>query len=500
MSEKPPREEPERTIDQIIAGRIDKLGRLRELGVNPYPYRYDVTHTTQTALAEFDNLSQGEIEISMAGRIVAVRRMGKALFFHFLDELGRMQAYMKKDTVGERVWEIFGLLDMGDIVGLTGKLFTTKTGEKTLAVKNVEVLSKSLYPLPEKYHGLTDKEMRYRQRYVDLIANPEVRQTFRMRSGIIAAFREFLTGQGFMEVETPILQPLYGGGAAEPFVTHHNKLDRDLYLRIADELYLKRLIIGGFDKVWEFCKDFRNEGMDRLHNPEFSMIELYQAYADYNDIMKLFEDLLRFAVEKIHGGTVVEYEGHTLDFGQPFRRLPMLQAITEYGGPDLSDFDFERAKKLAKEAGISTEGMISHGQVVEAFFGAVAEPNLSAPTFITDFPRDVSPLAKPHRDNPRLVERFEAFIAGIECANAFSELTDPIDQRERFVEQRQAAAAGDAEAHQVDEDFLTALSYGMPPTGGLGFGIDRLVMILTDAHNIRDVILFPQMKPEADGE
>jgi len=500
MSEKSPREEPERTIDQLIAGRIDKLGRLRELGINPYPYRYEVTHSTRTALAEYDNLAEDGIEISMAGRIVAVRRMGKALFFHFQDELGRMQAYMKKDTVGDRLWEIFGLIDMGDIIGMTGTLFTTKTGEKTLAVKKFEVLAKSLYPLPEKYHGLTDKEMRYRQRYVDLIANPEVRQTFRLRSGIIGAFREFLNGQGFMEVETPILQPLYGGGAAEPFVTHHNKLDRDLYLRIADELYLKRLIIGGFDKVWEFCKDFRNEGMDRLHNPEFSMIELYQAYADYNDIMKLFEDLMRFAVEKIHGGTVIEYEGHALDFGKPFRRLPMLQAIIEYGGPDLSDFDFERAKKLAKEAGIATEGMVNHGQVVEAFFGLLAEPNLSAPTFITDFPRDVSPLAKPHRDNPKLVERFEAFIAGIECGNAFSELTDPIDQRERFIEQRQAAAAGDLEAHQIDEDFLMALSYGMPPTGGLGFGIDRLVMILTDAHNIRDVILFPQMKPEAEGE
>lgn len=500
MNDKSPREEPERTIDQLISGRIDKLGRLREMGIDPYPYRYDVTHSTEAALNEYDRLAEAGTEISMAGRIVAVRRMGKALFFHFQDEIGRMQAYIKKDTVGDKLWEIFALFDMGDIIGMTGTLFTTKTGEKTLGVKRFEVLSKSLHPLPEKYHGLTDKEMRYRQRYVDLIANPDVRRTFKLRSNIIAAFREYLNGRGFMEVETPILQPLYGGGAAEPFMTHHNKLDMDLYLRIADELYLKRLIIGGFDRVWEFCKDFRNEGMDRLHNPEFSMIELYQAYADYNDIMVLFENLMRFTVEKICGRTVIEYEGHTLDFGKPFRRLPMLQAVTEYGGPDLSDFDFDRAKKLAEDAGISTVGMVSHGQVVEAFFGALAEPNLSAPTFITDFPRDISPLAKPHRDNPRLVERFEAFIAGIECANAFSELNDPLDQRDRFVEQRRAAAAGDLDAHQIDEDFLLALSYGMPPTGGLGFGVDRLVMILTDAHNIRDVILFPQMKPEGDSE
>jgi lysyl-tRNA synthetase class 2 len=496
MSDKPQGEETERTIDQIIAGRIQKLARLREKGINPYPYRFEPSHKTVQAIEQYDTLAESETTVKMAGRIMAVRKMGKALFFHFQDELGRLQGYIKKDTVGEGSWELFNLFDIGDIVGITGTLFTTRTGEKTVAVAEFEMLSKSLHPLPEKYHGLTDKEARYRQRYVDLFANPEVRETFHLRSQIIAAIREFLTRQGFIEVETPILQPLYGGGMAEPFVTHHNKLDMDLYLRIADELYLKRLIIGGFEKVWEFCKDFRNEGMDRLHNPEFSMIELYQAYADYNDIMKMFEELLRFTVKTVFGTTVIEYEGQKIDFGPPFKRITMLDAIREKGGPDLSDFDFGKALHLAKDAGIPEEGLINHGKVVEAFFEKLVEPVLISPTFITDFPRDISPLAKVHRDNEKLVERFEVFIAGMECGNAFSELNDPIDQRQRFLDQRKSAEAGDAEAHQIDEDFLNALMYGMPPTGGLGFGIDRLIMLLTDSHSIRDVIFFPQMKPE----
>ncbi len=496
MSDKPKREETERTIDQIIAGRIQKLEQLREKGINPYPYGYQPTHTSAEAVEQFDALSENETPIKMAGRIMAIRRMGKALFFHFQDEPGRLQGYIKKDTVGPEKWEEFSLFDIGDIVGLSGTMFTTRTNEKTIAVTDFEMLSKSLHPLPEKYHGLTDKEARYRQRYVDLFANPDVRKTFQLRSQIIAAIREFLTGRGFMEVETPILQPLYGGGMAEPFVTHHNRLNMDLYLRIADELYLKRLIVGGFEKVWEFCKDFRNEGMDRLHNPEFSMIELYQAYADYNDIMEMFEELLRYTVKTVFGGTVIEYEGNKIDFGPPFKRISMLDAIKQQGGPDLSDFDFEKAKALAKEAGIPEKGLINHGKVVEAFFEKLAEPHLIAPTFIIDFPRDVSPLAKVHRDNENLVERFEVFIAGMECGNAFSELNDPIDQKQRFLDQRKSADAGDAEAHQIDQDFLTALMYGMPPTGGLGFGIDRLVMLLTDSHSIRDVIFFPQMKPE----
>jgi lysyl-tRNA synthetase class 2 len=496
MSDRPHNEDSERTIDQIIAGRIQKLEQFRQQGINPYPYRYEVTHTTTRVIEEFDAFVKDETTVRLAGRIMAIRKMGKALFFHFQDEWGRLQGYIKKDTVGDEKWDLFGLFDIGDIVGISGAMFSTRTGEKTVAVHDFEMLSKSLRPLPEKYHGLTDKEARYRQRYVDLFANPEVRQTFRLRSAIIASIREFLNQRGFIEVETPILQPLYGGGMAEPFVTHHNKLDMDLYLRIADELYLKRLIVGGFEKVWEFCKDFRNEGMDRLHNPEFSMIELYQAYADYGDIMALFEDLLRYTVTKVFGGTVIEYEDHRIDFGPPFKRITMLDAIKEKGGPDLSDFDFERAKKLAAEAGIPLQGLIKHGKVVEAFFEKLVEPGLISPTFITDFPRDVSPLAKVHRDNDRLVERFEVFIGAMECGNAFSELNDPIDQKQRFVDQRQSAEAGDAEAHQIDQDFLTSLMYGMPPTGGLGFGIDRLVMLLTNSHSIRDVIFFPQMRPE----
>jgi len=496
MSDRPLNEDSERTIDQIIAGRIQKLEQFRAKGINPYPYRFEVTHTTTQAREQFDQCVKDATTLKMAGRIMAVRKMGKALFFHFQDELGRLQGYIKKDVVGDEKWDLFGLFDIGDIAGLTGTMFTTKTGEQTLAVKDFEMLSKSLHPLPEKYHGLTDKEARYRGRYVDLFANPEVRETFRLRSRIIAAIRDFLNQRGFIEVETPILQPLYGGGMAEPFVTHHNKLDMDLYLRIADELYLKRLIVGGFEKVWEFCKDFRNEGMDRLHNPEFSMIELYQAYADYGDIMEMFEELLRYTVKTVFDSTVIEYEGNKIDFGPPFRRITMLDAIREKGGPDLSDFDYDRAKKLAAEAGIPPAGLINHGKVVEAFFEKLVEPGLISPTFITDFPRDVSPLAKVHRDNDKLVERFEVFIAGMECGNAFSELNDPIDQKQRFLDQRKSADAGDAEAHQIDQDFLNALMYGMPPTGGLGFGIDRLVMLLTGSHSIRDVIFFPQMRPE----
>lgn len=500
MGEITPQEAPEQSLHSLVAGRIQKLEQIKGKGINPFPYRFERSHTTAEALAQFDTLITAGTEITLAGRIMAIRLMGKALFFHFQDEFGRLQGYLKKDVVGEAIWELFGLLDLGDIVGLTGTMFTTRTGERTVAVKTVELLSKSLHPLPEKWHGLTDKETRYRRRYVDLIANPEVRETFKLRTRIISAIRNFLDQKGFIEVETPILQPLYGGGSALPFVTHHNTLDMALYLRIADELYLKRLIVGGFEKVWEFCKDFRNEGMDRLHNPEFSMIELYQAYADYHDIMELFENLLRHVVKTVFGGTTIEYEGKTIDFAPPFKRIPMLEAIKEHGGPDLSDFDFARAVKLAKERGIDTGGLISHGKVVAAFFEILVQPHLTAPTFIIDFPRDISPLAKVHRQNPKLVERFEAFIFGLECGNAFSELNDPIDQKERFIDQKKAADAGDAEAQPIDHDFINALMYGMPPTGGLGFGIDRLIMILTNSHSIRDVIFFPQMRPEAGSE
>jgi lysyl-tRNA synthetase, class II len=489
-------QETEQPLNQVIASRMAKLEQLKAMGINPFPYRFQRDTSTRVAVDNFDQLVEKQAVLTMAGRIMTIRVMGKAAFFHFQDEFGRLQGYVKKDIVGDQLWTLFGLLDLGDIVGLTGTLFVTRTGEKTLNVSAFELLTKSLHPLPEKYHGLTDKEARYRQRYADLIVNPEVRETFKLRSKIIAAIRNHLGREGFMEVETPILQPLYGGGAAEPFVTRHNKLDMNLYLRIADELYLKRLIVGGFEKVWEFCKDFRNEGMDRLHNPEFSMIELYQAYADYTDIMAMFEKLLRDVVTTVHGKTEIVYEGNRIDFGPPFKRISMLDAIVAHGGPDLSDFEYDGAVKLAKEHGIDTAGLPIHGKVVEAFFEKFAEPHLINPTFIIDFPRDVSPLAKVHRANPKLVERFEVFIGGMECGNAFSELNDPIDQKQRFLDQGKVAEAGDTEAHKLDEDFIMALSYGMPPTGGLGFGIDRLVMLLTDSHSIRDVIFFPQMRPE----
>ncbi len=489
--------ESEVPVNQVITGRVEKLKSLRDKGINPYPYKYETTHTTTEALDNYDSLAESETEIAMAGRVMAIRRMGKALFFAFQDEYGRLQGYIKKNVIGDEMWELFDLVDLGDIIGLKGTMFTTKTGEKTLNVSYVEMLSKSLHPLPEKWHGLTDKEARYRQRYVDLISNPDVRETFKIRSKAVKAIRDFLDNRGFLEVETPVLQPLYGGGAAVPFVTHHQKLDTDLYLRIADELYLKRLIVGGFEKVWEYCKDFRNEGMDRKHNPEFSMIELYQAYADYHDIMELVEELFRHTVETVTGSTTIEYEEHTLDFGKPFKRISMLDAIREAGGPDLSDFDYERALTLAKKAGIDTNGLVNYGKVLEAFFDTIVEPTLLQPTFIMNHPRDISPLAKVHREYPQLTERFELFIAGMECANAFSELNDPIDQRDRFLDQGKVAEAGDAEAHMLDHDYLTALSFGMPPTGGLGIGVDRIIMLLTNSHSIRDVILFPQMRPEA---
>ncbi|MEE9442500.1 MAG: lysine--tRNA ligase [candidate division Zixibacteria bacterium] len=496
MSDNTEQQAPQQPLNKIIAGRIEKVEKIREMGINPFPYKFDFSHTTIQALETFDELSENETEIKMVGRIMSVRKMGKALFMHFQDEFGRLQAYIKKNIVGDEQWDLFQLIDIGDIIGMTGTLFTTKTGEKTLKISSFELLTKSLHPLPEKFHGLTDKETRYRQRYVDLIANPEVRDTFNKRSQIIAALREFLNGEGFLEVETPILQPLYGGGIAVPFVTHHRKLDIDLYLRIADELYLKRLIVGGYHKVWEFCKDFRNEGMDRKHNPEFSMIELYWAYADYHDMMDLHENLMRFTARRVFGKTEFEYGENKIDFGPPFRRLTMIDAVKEYGGPDLSDFDFDRAKKLAREAGMDMDKLINHGKIVEAFFDELAEPHLISPTFIMDHPRDISPLAKKHRDNPNLAERYELFGCGMELGNAFSELNDPIDQRERFIQQGKAAEAGDKAAHQLDHDFITALMYGMPPTAGLGIGVDRIVMIMTNQHSIQDVILFPQMRPK----
>ena len=505
ISEKSSREEaaekvivsPEET-SRLIETRREKARLLREKGTNPYPYKYERTHSLADLLKNFDALEKDGTKVRVAGRMTLKRDMGKSVFADIRAQSARFQIYVKRDSVGEDSFSDFKKYDIGDIIGLEGTLFVTRMGEKTLAVSSIEILCKALHPLPDKHAGLVDKEMRYRQRYVDLIVNPEVRDVFVKRSKIVAAIRDYFAEKDFLEVETPILQPIYGGAAARPFVTHHNTLDMELYLRIADELYLKRLIVGGFERVWELCKDFRNEGMDRLHNPEFTMIECYWAYADYFDMMNFVEEMFRYVCAKALGTQVVTYEETELDFSKPFERITMLGSVKDECGVDLSEMNYEESLSEARKKEIDTDSLNNWGQVVEAFFEKFVEPKLSAPTFVMDFPQDISPLAKIHRSNERLTERFELFIAGLECANAFSELNDPDDQRDRFLAMVEGAKKGEKETpNTYDADFITALQYGMPPTSGLGFGVDRMVMILTDQRNIRDVLFFPQMRPEA---
>jgi lysyl-tRNA synthetase class 2 len=486
-------------LADLVKIRRQKIAEFRKRNINPYPYRYERTHTITEVLANFDSFMAQETVVRLAGRIMLKRKMGKSIFADIRDTSERIQVYAKLDVVGAEPFELFDLLDMGDIIGCEGTLFITKTGERTLRIGTFELLSKSLHPLPDKHAGLTDVEIRYRRRYADLIINPEVRQAFAQRTKIIQTIREFLNRSGFLEVETPILQPLYGGASARPFKTHHNTLDIDMYLRIADELYLKRLIVGGYDKVWELCKDFRNEGMDRLHNPEFSMIELYWAYADYHDVAELFERLLRETVHTVHGGYKITFGEHEIDFEPKFRWLTMIGSIAEQTGVDFTEMSFEEAKAAAKKIGVEGEDLINRGKVIEAVWEAKVEHTLMQPTFIADFPVEISPLAKRHREDARLTERFELFIGGQEMGNAFSELNDPVDQLDRFLQQGKALEAGDEEAQPLDDDFITALTYGMPPTGGLGFGIDRLVMLLTNQPSIRDVLFFPQMKETREG-
>jgi len=492
-------------LNQLILQRREKLLKLQELGINPYPYQFARTHTSAGIISEFENLN--EQEVSVAGRIMSNRLMGKAAFFHMQDMQGKIQVYLKKDEVGEKAFELYKLLDIGDIVGVAGKVFRTRTGEITIFCRQLELLSKSLRPLPivkEKiedgkkvtYDPFSDKELRYRQRYVDLIVNPEVRQVFIQRSKIITSMRQFLNKHEFLEVQTPVLQPLYGGAAARPFVTHHNALDMNLYLRIADELYLKRLIVGGFDGVYEFGNDFRNEGIDRFHNPEFTQMELYVAFRDYNWMMKFTEQMISTVAEEVLGTTRISYQEQEIDLTPPWRRLPLFQGIKEYTGLDISELNEDALRKTAENLGIKVENSWGSGKIIDEIFGEFVEPKLIQPTFITDYPIEMSPLAKKHRDNPRLVERFEPIIAGKEIGNAFSELNDPLDQRERFEGQMDLRAKGDEEAQVLDEDFIRALEYGMPPTAGLGVGIDRLTMLLTNSPSIRDVIFFPHMRPE----
>lgn len=486
-------------LAELIKIRYEKIKELTEKGITPYPYRFELTFHIEDALADFDKLAEEQQVLRLAGRVILKRKMGKVFFADIRDSSGRIQIYVKLDNVGKDRFELFNTIDLGDIIGCEGTLFVTKMGERTLNVNSFELLSKALHPLPDKHSGLTDVEMRYRRRYVDLIVNPEVKEIFTKRSKIIQSVREFLNNHDFLEVETPILQPLYGGGNALPFKTHHDKLDMTMYLRVADELYLKRLIVGGYDKVWEIGKDFRNEGMDRLHNPEFTVVELYWAYADYRDMASFFEELLRYVVVRLHGSYKITYGDHEIDFEPRFKWVTMLGSIRDKTGIDFSEMSFEEAKAAAGQFELEEEKLINWGKVVEAVWEATVEPTLIQPTFVADFPMEISPLAKRHRQNPRLTERFELFVAGLEMGNAFSELNDPIDQLQRFLQQGKALKAGDEEAQPLDDDFITALSYGMPPTAGLGFGIDRLVMLLTNQHSIRDVIFFPQMKEMKEG-
>ena len=478
----------------------EKLEEIRQLGVDPYAYKYSPTHTTQEIREQFAEVGDQPDEailVRVAGRIMTKRDHGKSGFAHLQDATGRLQIYVRQNAVGEEAYQVYRKLDVGDIIGVGGHVFRTRTGEITVLVDDAELLAKSLRPPPEKWHGLQNKETRYRQRYADLMMNPEVMQVFINRTQMVQAVREYLNQDGFIEVETPILQPVYGGATARPFTTHHNALDMPLYLRIANELYLKRLIVGGFDRVYEFSKDFRNEGIDHDHSPEFTMIELYQAYADYEDMMYLTENLLAHTAKTVLGTTQITYKGESISLDPPWRRLTMIESIKEQTGIDVDELSDEALRDAVLDADVELEGAAPRGKLIAELFEAHVEPNLVQPTFIYDYPIEISPFAKKKRGSERFVERFEFFIARMEMGNAFSELNDPIDQRERFIEGAKKGEDGDDEdALMIDEDYLRALEYGMPPTGGLGFGIDRLAMLLTDQTSIRDVILFPQMRPE----
>lgn len=495
--------------EDLRATRIEKLDQLRSIGMNPFAYQWKSTHSMAELQAKYVDLPNGEendVAVAVAGRIMTRRVFGKLAFFTLQDETGTIQLYLDKNRIqefmGDRFPEAFAnlkqLTDMGDIIGAKGTLKRTDKGELSVYVKEFEMLTKSLLPLPDKFHGLTDITTRYRQRYIDLIVNPEVRETFRRRALITASIRRYLDRDGFIEIETPTLTSEAGGADARPFVTYHNTMDMELYLRIATELHLKRLIVGGFEKVFELGRIFRNEGISTRHNPEFTSIEVYQAYADYNDMMALTETLITTAATEVLGTTEITYQETPISLTSPWKRITMHDAVKDATGVDFATFtDLNQAIAAAKAAGIhNIDDCASIGKLLNEAFEQKVETTLIQPTFITDYPVEISPLAKPHRSKPGLTERFELFIVGRETANSFSELTDPLDQRERLEAQAARKAAGDLEAQGVDEDFITALEYGMPPTGGLGIGIDRLVMVLTDAPSIRDVIAFPLLKPE----
>lgn len=486
-------------LSEVLQVRRDKLSELQKMGRDPFKIsKYDVTHHSNEVIDQYDSL-EGQ-RVSLAGRIMSKRIMGKASFMHLQDQNGRIQAYVKRDDIGTDEYKLFKTYDIGDIVGIEGFVFKTKTEEVSVHVEKLVLLSKSLQVLPEKYHGLKDVDLRYRQRYVDLIVNPEVKDAFLTRTKALKALRSYLDERGFLEVETPILNTIAGGANARPFITHHNTLDIPMYLRIANELYLKRLIVGGFDKVYEMGRMFRNEGMDMKHNPEYTAIELYQAYADYKDMMDITENVISHMAEVATGSMKINYQGTEIDFTPPWKRMTMEECVKEYAGVDFSEINTdEEALAIAREKGIEITPGMRRGEVINAFFEEFGEDKLIQPTFITHHPVEVSPLAKRNVEDPRRTDRFEAFANKWELANAFSELNDPIDQRGRFEDQVRKRELGDDEACEMDEDFINALEVGLPPTGGLGIGIDRVIMLLTDSTTIRDVLLFPTMKPLRDG-
>ena len=489
-------QEVEIDVNQLMQIRRDKLSKLKEEGKNPFEItKFNRTHTSRQIVENYDEL-EGK-DVTIAGRLMAKRIMGKASFCHIQDGEGKIQSYVSINELGEESYKHFKEDDIGDIIGITGFVFKTRTGEISIHAKEVTLLSKSLRPLPEKYHGLKDTDLRYRQRYVDLIMNPEVKDTFLKRVQILQEIKNILNEKGYLEVETPILNTIAGGAAARPFITHHNTLNMDMYLRIANELYLKRLIVGGFDKVYEMGRMFRNEGMDIKHNPEFTNIELYSAYEDYNDMMDITEEIISKVALKVLGTTKITYQGTEIDLTPSWKRISMIDAIKEVTGIDFNTIETdEEAKKAAESLNIELDALkLTRGEIINQVFEAKVEETLIQPTFIYDYPVEVSPLTKRKPSDPRLTERFEVFIGAREYGNAYSELNDPIDQYERFKKQVEARDAGDEEANMMDEDFVNALEYGMPPTGGLGIGVDRLVMLLTDSASIRDVLLFPTMKP-----
>ena len=486
-----------------IAQRRARLDEYRNLGLNPFANNFVASATTEmvhNAHADHDAATLASLEdrYRIAGRIMAKRDFGKAAFIQIQDRSGRLQVYVAKNQLGEEDFELFRKLDLGDVVGLSGCPFRTKTDELSLRAESIQLLTKSLLPLPEKWHGLTDVETRYRQRYLDLMVNPDVREVFRKRSRVISLIRDYMVARDYLEVETPMMQPIAGGATAKPFVTHHNTLKMDLFLRIAPELYLKRLVVGGFERVFEINRNFRNEGISIQHNPEFTMMEFYQAYATYEDLMTLTEDLICHVAEQVVGSLQFRYGERDVDLSRPWQRLTVREAVLKYGELGETEID-DRAKLMAyaEKLGLELDKNIGYGKLLTEVFDSVAEPELWQPTFITQYPTEVSPLSRKNDDNPEVVDRFELFVVGRELANAFSELNDPDDQRERFVGQLAEKEAGDEEAHAMDEDYIRALEYGLPPTAGEGIGIDRLVMLLTNSQSIRDVILFPQLRPEA---